>query len=70
MKPTLEKLREARRIAAEIVACCGEQYWPIFEYIDEEIVRLEARASRLQACLVQQDAKAGHSKLASHLPDA
>jgi len=70
VKPTLEKLREARRIAAEIVACCGEQYWPIFEYIDEEIVRLEARASRLQACLVQQDGHAEHSEMASHQSDA
>ena len=69
MKPTLEALREARRLAAEIVDCCGEQYWPTFECLDEEIARLEARAKRLRTCLLQQDAQAGHSEMASRTRD-
>jgi hypothetical protein len=41
------KLQRARDVAAGLVQSFGETFWPVFELLDDEVERIEARRRRL-----------------------
>ena len=51
MSITKRKLVKARTLAAKIVRQLGDQYWPIFDLLDQELTHRNEREERLNACL-------------------
>lgn len=44
-------LLKARIIAAQVVRQLGDRYWPIFEVLDQEMVKRTQKENRLIECL-------------------
>lgn len=49
---TISALIQARNECAKIISECGEQYLPIFERLEKEIVMLEEREELLKRALM------------------
>lgn len=55
MGVTDEQVRHARNIIAEIVATHDEKYAPLFEILDNEVKRREARAQSIKKTIALTD---------------